>query len=98
MSLSRRIIAIFAAIGFGSLVGAVTWAETPPAPKQQTEAKAQQNSAGCMSCHTKTDSLSMHSSPGVILGCTDCHGGNAGAFVPAGAQPGSAEYRQALDA
>src|SRR5213593_1006646 len=70
----------------------------PPAPRKQSEAQARQSSAGCMSCHTTTDSLSMHSSPGVILGCTDCHGGNAAAFVPPGAQPGSAEYRRTLDA
>jgi LVIVD repeat len=30
-----------------------------------------------MSCHTTTDRHTMHQNPGVILGCTDCHGGNA---------------------
>src|SRR5438874_3689077 len=72
-------------------------AETPPAPLKQSAADAAAKSAGCVSCHTATDSASMHSSPGVILGCTDCHGGNAGAFNAAGAQPGSAEYRRAQD-
>src|SRR5258708_28015592 len=72
--------------------------EAPPDPRKETSAEAQLNSAGCMSCHTTTDSQTMHSSPGVILGCTDCHGGNATTFVPPGAQPGSAEYRRALDA
>jgi hypothetical protein len=72
--------------------------QTQPAPVKQSAGEAQQKSAGCVSCHTATDSLTMHSSPGVVLGCTDCHGGNAAAFVPPGAQPGSAEYRRALDA
>src|SRR5260370_33317120 len=70
----------------------------PPARRKESAAEAERNSAGCMSCHTQTDSQSMHSSPGVILGCADCHGGNAAQFVPPGAQPGSAAYRQALDA
>jgi hypothetical protein len=72
--------------------------ETPPAPSKQTQAEAQLKSAGCMSCHTTTDSLTMHTSPGVILGCADCHGGNPAVFVGKNAPPGSAEYRQALDA
>jgi hypothetical protein len=72
--------------------------QTQPAPVKQSAGEAQQKSAGCVSCHTATDSLTMHSSPGVVLGCTDCHGGNAAAFVPPGVQPGSAEYRRALDA
>ncbi|WP_192803462.1 hypothetical protein, partial [Streptococcus agalactiae] len=32
---------------------------------------------GCMSCHTQTDEHTMHANPGVVLGCTDCHGGDA---------------------
>ena len=42
-----------------------------------------------MSCHTTTDSLNMHTSPGVTLGCADCHGGKAEVFVAPGVQPGS---------
>ncbi|MCH2191226.1 MAG: hypothetical protein MK188_09905 [Gammaproteobacteria bacterium] len=49
----------------------------PPAPKSQTQTEADTKSKGCMSCHTSTDRHTMHSNPGVILGCTDCHGGNA---------------------
>src|SRR4029077_7344199 len=85
-------------------LGGLAWARAdeqgaaPPAPREQTAAEAQRKSAGCMSCHTTTDSLTMHTSPGVILGCSDCHGGNAGVFVPTGAPPGSSGYRQALDA
>src|SRR5213592_1468677 len=70
----------------------------PAAPRQQTAEGARPASAGCMSCHTATDSPTMHSSPGVILGCTDCHGGNAAAVAPAGAVAGSAEYRRAQEA
>jgi hypothetical protein len=53
-------------------------ASTPPAPESQTVEQAQAKSIGCMSCHTSTDRHTMHQNPGVILGCTDCHGGNAG--------------------
>ena len=70
----------------------------PPAPMKQTEAQAVTKSAGCMSCHTTTDSLTMHTAPGVTLGCTDCHGGNSTVFRTAEALPGSTEYRRALDA
>ena len=53
--------------------------EIPPAPKSQSMAEALQKSAGCQSCHTTTDSMTMHESPSVVLGCTDCHGGDASA-------------------
>ncbi|MBT4380633.1 MAG: hypothetical protein HOD26_17685, partial [Gammaproteobacteria bacterium] len=51
--------------------------EIPPAPRAQSMATALEKSAGCQSCHTTTDSMTMHESPGVILGCTDCHGGDS---------------------
>ena len=50
---------------------------TPPAPREQSEAEVAAKSAGCYSCHTRTDQPSMHASPAVRLGCTDCHGGDA---------------------
>ena len=71
---------------------------SPAAPQKETQAEAQLNSSGCMSCHTTTDSLSMHTSAGVILGCADCHGGNAAAMLPPGTPPSSPEYRRVLDA
>lgn len=49
----------------------------PPAPESQSDADVQAKSAGCLKCHTQTDAPSMHASPAVKLGCTDCHGGNA---------------------
>ena len=69
----------------------------PPAPRQQTQAQADRQSAGCMSCHTQTDSKTMHASEGVTLGCVDCHGGYADVFKPESAQEGDPAYRDALD-
>ena len=54
--------------------------ETPPAQKYQSGEVANNKSEGCQSCHTSTDSASMHESTSVVLGCTDCHGGDAGVF------------------
>ena len=45
----------------------------------QTPEDARRKSAGCMDCHKTTDAHTMHDSPNVVLGCTDCHGGNRGA-------------------
>src|SRR6185295_6243070 len=45
--------------------------------KKQSEQDVARKSAGCVSCHTQTDSKTMHESA-VSIGCTDCHGGNAG--------------------
>jgi hypothetical protein len=50
----------------------------PAAPQRQTAADVEAKSAGCLSCHEATDAASMHTSPAVRLGCTDCHGGDAG--------------------
>jgi len=43
----------------------------------QTQAAANAKSVGCIQCHTTTDAHTMHASPNVVLGCTDCHGGDA---------------------
>ncbi|NBU59517.1 MAG: hypothetical protein EBS23_07085, partial [Betaproteobacteria bacterium] len=48
----------------------------PAAPKAQTWAEARAKSDGCMTCHTETDQHTMHANPGVVIGCTDCHGGD----------------------
>src|SRR5271157_3089570 len=58
----------------------------------QTPEEANRKSAGCRSCHTKTDSETMHNSPSLRLGCADCHGGNVEVRVPEGLSPQSAEY------
>ena len=70
----------------GELPHKVDYVFAPPAPALQTRADADKKSAGCMSCHTKTDSASMHQSEGVVLGCVDCHGGDATVFKPEGAE------------
>ncbi|WDA39854.1 hypothetical protein [Erythrobacter sp. BLCC-B19] len=49
----------------------------PPAPARQSVAEMEAKSAGCNTCHVKTDAPTMHVTPAVRLGCTDCHGGNA---------------------
>jgi hypothetical protein len=40
----------------------------------QSHAAALRKSVGCLECHTNIED--MHQSPYVVLGCTDCHGGN----------------------
>jgi len=49
----------------------------PPAPARQSVAQMDAKSEGCYTCHLQTDAPTMHTSPAVRLGCTDCHGGNA---------------------
>ena len=56
----------------------------PAAPAFQTWDEAQTKSAGCVSCHTQSDRKTMHASEAVVLGCTDCHGGDAGVHAPSG--------------
>ena len=68
----------------------------PPAPERQTLAIAHSKSEGCKSCHTPGDHDTMHVNPGVILGCTDCHGGDAKTGKPQGADPKDAAYRAAV--
>ena len=50
-----------------------------PAPNliDQSREAAALKSRGCLECHVGTDEHTMHKSPNVVLGCTDCHGGNA---------------------
>jgi hypothetical protein len=64
----------------------------PAAPARQTAEDVHAKSEGCLSCHTATDSASMHQSPAVRLGCTDCHGGDATVALPAGAARGESRY------
>jgi hypothetical protein len=61
-----------------------SYAMAPPAPKTQNDIDARKKSDGCMSCHTTGDRHTMHANPGVVLGCADCHGGNASVFRAAG--------------
>ena len=54
----------------------------PPAPATQTAAQMDAKSEGCVSCHTESDTKTMHVNTAVRLGCTDCHGGDANVFNP----------------
>lgn len=49
----------------------------PPAPARQSVAEMVAKSEGCNTCHAETDAPTMHTTPAVRLGCTDCHGGDA---------------------
>src|SRR4051812_19243355 len=50
---------------------------------------------GCMSCHTQTDSASMHPTNTVHIACVDCHGGNNEIQLTQGAVASSKEYLDA---
>jgi len=60
----------------------------------ESQEEMDQRSAGCITCHTATDSATMHTTGTVRLGCTDCHGGNAQVVLPAGVASGSAQYEE----
>ena len=61
-----------------------TYVATPAAPAFQSWDNAGQKSSGCVSCHTKSDRKTMHANEAVVLGCTDCHGGDAKVMAPPG--------------
>jgi hypothetical protein len=86
-----RFLILFAALTF-ALVPAVktlasegekpvsrdyTLVRAKAAPAVQTLADMEAKSAGCLSCHVRTDAPTMHATAAVQLGCTDCHGGDA---------------------
>ena len=70
----------------------------PPAPAQQTAVAAQTKSGGCVSCHTATDRHTMHANPAVVLGCTDCHGGDVAVVRPAGSEYNGRDDKAYLNA
>jgi hypothetical protein len=100
----KILAAVLGATAFAPLVLAsggesprhIDYETAPPAPRGQTQVQADEKSGGCMSCHTTTDQKTMHRQPGVILGCTDCHGGNSKIVKPAGFDKGASEYEAAL--
>jgi len=69
----------------------------PPAPAEQTPEQARAKSVGCMSCHTDTDSMTMHVSPAVVIGCTDCHGGDANPAITPGLSKDDPAYAEVRD-
>ena len=68
----------------------------PPSPSAQSWQAASLKSEGCQSCHLETDAKTMHSSPGVVLGCTDCHGGDASVKLPEGISRPSEKFDSTL--
>ena len=98
--MNQRKRGLLAAVGVSIAVGVVlyrmaaAYAQTP-AP-HQTADDARQKSAGCVTCHLSTDSPTMHPSGLVQLGCTDCHGGNAGVSAPPGGHRGEPLYARAM--
>jgi hypothetical protein len=101
----RRAILAVGLLCLGALRLAVaagtTAAETPvasaplatAAPARQSRENADRKSAGCVSCHTDTDAKTMHNAKAVILGCADCHGGDA--TVKTSGSAGSKPYDDA---
>src|SRR5512140_467546 len=63
------------------------------APVRQSREDADRKSAGCLTCHTETAAKTMHTAKAVVLGCTDCHGGDA--TVKASGSAGSKPYDDA---
>ena len=70
----------------------------PPAPKSQTQGQADAKSAGCLTCHSASDAPTMHRPQSVVLGCTDCHGGNPKVLAAITLAPADPRYVQARDA
>jgi hypothetical protein len=69
----------------------------PPAPRFETPERADAQSAGCRSCHTASDARTMHATPGVTLGCADCHGGDPQVVRPAATSSSAdPDYRAAM--
>ena len=95
----RRYLLGAALVVFGAgLIVAKSNAAAPQATPQlwsQSQEQAQAKSAGCITCHTSTDSATMHPTGTVRLGCTDCHGGDAEVKIAPEVAKGSTDYEKA---
>src|SRR5688500_18004236 len=86
---------LFLGCAFSGVANAGLFGDEPqyvpaaPAPKSQTDEMVRSKTEGCQSCHTQTDSSTMHTNPAVKLGCTDCHGGDASVRLTPGVQRGT---------
>lgn len=81
------LMALYGTVAFGAdLEKPVkrSYTTAPSAPYSQNWDEANGKSAGCLSCHEGTDEKTMHASQAVVLGCVDCHGGNADVWKPEG--------------
>lgn len=93
---------VVALVACAVMLGASSWglfaaAHADDAVRGQSQAEADAKSTGCISCHTGTEEPTMHPTRTVILGCTDCHGGDAAVAAPVGAAPGSPDYTAAKE-
>ncbi|MEP7353013.1 MAG: hypothetical protein ABI824_07250 [Acidobacteriota bacterium] len=73
---------LFCAIAVAGLILLVTRPLLPQDRAGSSQAEADSQSAGCVSCHTSTDAASMHASGTVHIGCAFCHGGDASVTKP----------------
>ena len=64
-----------------------------PAIRTETPERAAAASSGCITCHTGIEHPNMHMEDTVVLGCADCHGGNA--TITATGAKGSPGYEEA---
>src|SRR5262249_20653729 len=67
-------------------------AQGPSSFLDQSQAEADQRSAGCISSHTTTDEPTMHPTKTVQIACVNCHGGNSEISVATNTAPNSTEY------
>src|SRR5258706_132011 len=91
-----RFLILLAALAIVPALGDSGERRAPPAPARQSVEEAEAKSAGCTSCHVATDRHTMHQNPGVVLGCADCHGGDARVRVSVDLKREDAAYREAL--
>ena len=61
----------------------------------ESREEAERKSAGCITCHSPMDEVTMHPSKTVQLGCTACHGGDSSAGVAPGSATNSPGYLSA---
>jgi cytochrome c553 len=73
------------------------YAKAPDAPRGQTQEEADTKSNGCISCHSASDAPSMHDNQAVLLGCADCHGGDATVKAAANLAKTDPQYASARD-
>ncbi|HEY0266583.1 MAG TPA: multiheme c-type cytochrome, partial [Rhizomicrobium sp.] len=73
------------------------YAKTPDVKMGESQEEADAKSAGCISCHTASDAPSMHENIAVVIGCADCHGGDATVTAPKGLDPKAAQYASLRD-
>ena len=95
-SLLFKASVISASEGEAAVVRDYALVTAPPAPAKQTIAEAAAKTEGCQSCHVKTEAPTMHVSPAVRLGCTDCHGGDATVRGNSSLPRGDPAYADAL--